>query len=330
MAATCRFNFPFRTRLGAWVMAACLAAPFGLEAAVTFSFNYQDPAGGGFNDTALGASRRSALEQAANTLGGYFQHTAVVTIDVSSFTFAGSGTLATAGSDLSFTGPGFYRTIVQEKIITGGANDPNGGAADGTAVFNFGHSWDYSDNVSANAYDFKSTVIHEMAHALGFLSYIDSSGRGAQNNTSGTPDAWTTFDGWLTDNAGASLINGTTFAFDTSKLGTLTGGSANGVFFSGPNAVAAYGGQRIPIYSPNPYENGSSGSHTDDNTFTGANELLMNAALGTGPGLRTLSGIELGMFKDLGYTVVVPEPGTISLLLAGLLGLACPRQRRDA
>ncbi|MBI3191587.1 MAG: PEP-CTERM sorting domain-containing protein, partial [Pedosphaera parvula] len=68
----------------------------------------------------------------------------------------------------------------------------------------------------------------------------------------------------------------------------------------------------------------------DDNTFTGANELLMNAAVATGPGLRTLSGIELAMFQDLGYTVVVPEPGTFTLLLVGLLGVAFRGRRRTA
>ena len=287
---------------------------------MTFNFNYQDGAGAGFHDPTLGAIRQAALQQAADALGGYFQHTATITINVTSFNLASHGTLATAGSDLSFGGSGYFRTIVQEKIITNGANDLNGAADDGTAVFNFGQLWGYSGTVSAAAYDFKSTAMHEMAHALGFLSQIDASGRGAQGNPSGNPDAWAVFDDWLTDNTGGGLINDTTFAFDTSKTGVLAGGSANGVFFSGPNARAAFGGQRVPIYSPNPYENGSSGSHTDDNTFGGAGAFLMNAAADTGPGIQTLSGIELGIFQDLGYTVV-PEPGALTLLLAGLASM---------
>lgn len=324
-----RFAMNWASPLSIGVLVLSLTGPSGLEAAVMFNFNYQDGVGMGFNDTTLGATRRATLQQAADALGGYFQQTATVTLDVNSFNLASYGTLAYAGSDLTASGPGFYRTILQEKIITNGANDPNGATADGTVTFNFGQPWDYSDAVSAVAYDFKSTAIHELAHALGFLSQIDSSGRGAQGSPTGTPDAWGIFDSWLTDHAGAALVNGATFAFDTSKLGVLTGGSANGVFFSGPNARAAFGGLPVPIYSPNPYEDGSSGTHTDDNTFTGAGTLLMNAATDTGPGLRTLSGIELGLFQDLGYAVV-PEPGTTVLLLAGLAALRCRfRPRRD-
>ena len=55
-------------------------------------------------------------------------------------------------------------------------------------------------------------------------------------------------------------------------------------------------------------------SHLDDQTFTD-NDLtaknakqLMNSATDPGPGVRTLSPIELGILKDLGYTVAAVAP----------------------
>lgn len=56
-----------------------------------------------------------------------------------------------------------------------------------------------------------------------------------------------------------------------------------------------------------------SGRHTDDLTFTGMNQLLMNAATVAGPGVRTLSPRELGILADLGYSVI-PEPSTCGLI----------------
>ena len=109
------------------------------------------------------------------------------------------------------------------------------------------------------------------------------------------------------------------FRYNTSLgLAPLTGDP--GLYFSGPNAMAAYGG-RVPLYSPNFWEQGSSGSHTDDGTFTGKDavlppRLLMNSKLPLGLGVRELGAVELGMLADLGYAVV-PEPG----VWAGLTGL---------
>ena len=84
----------------------------------------------------------------------------------------------------------------------------------------------------------------------------------------------------------------------------LTGGNG-GLYFNGENAVAAYGGL-VPLYTPSPWESGSSVSHLDGSAFTGSNRQLMNPSTGSGLGIRTLSPIELGMLEDMGYSVVSP------------------------
>ncbi len=48
---------------------------------------------------------------------------------------------------------------------------------------------------------------------------------------------------------------------------------------------------------------------------------MMNAATGTGLGIRTVSGIERSILLDLGFTInAVPEPGSAILLMAGMIG----------
>ncbi|MGI9125337.1 MAG: hypothetical protein ACR2JM_11390 [Mycobacterium sp.] len=97
-------------------------------------------------------------------------------------------------------------------------------------------------------------------------------------------------------------VIGNDFTWNPAYETNLTGGNG-GLFFGGANAVDAYGGV-VPLYTPNPWNPGSSMSHLDDDTFTGANDKLMNANTDKGPGIRVISPVELGILKDIGYTIV--------------------------
>lgn len=312
-------------------LAAALSAVVSAQAAVSFQFNYTD-VNTGFNDATYGVMRRAELESAATFLASHFLTNTPITLTYTVTSTYEPGTfLAQAGSGLISTSPGFYSTVVQNKILTG--NDSNGAADDGDISFNFAYGWGYGSTIAASDYDFYSTAIHEVLHSFGFLSMLDGSGQGAQEYSSGTPDGWSIYDSFLTTSNGTYLVDHTGFGYNTSVgLTPLT----SGVFFNGANAVAAYGGL-VPIFAPNPYESGSSSSHLDDATFTNTNPAalntlqLMNAKTETGLGVRTLSGIELGILRDLNYNVI-PEPGTWALLtVAGLLFVfARLRSRRTA
>jgi hypothetical protein len=96
------------------------------------------------------------------------------------------------------------------------------------------------------------------------------------------------------------------------------------VFFAGPNAVAGNGGLRVPLFSPNPWQDGSSVSHLDD-AFFNAVDLMMESATTPGPSARTLSAREIGVLRDIGYTMI-PEPGAGVFCLVALVSLI--RRRR--
>jgi len=259
------------------------------------------------------------LQASANALAAYIVVTKPVTLtfDVTAEKAPSSATLASTGSDLTSTSAGFYYTVVQNKILTG--VDSNGSAADGYVDVNLGIPWAYGSSVSSSQYDFTSTAMHEMMHALGFLSYVDAPG--SSWNSRGTN--WTTFDSFIMTNTKTKVI-GTNKKWNTAYNKNLTG-SSGGLYFGGTNAVAANGGLLVPLYTPSPWESGSSVTHLDDSTFTGAKTQLMNAMADTGRGIRVLSAIELGILKDIGYTVV-PVPATAGTLF--FIGFAFLRRRK--
>jgi hypothetical protein len=288
-----------------------------VHAAVSWSFDYTGSAE--FDTSAQGLARRASLEAAAASVGAWFNHTATVTIAVSSTNEAGSSTLASAGSNFpaGFT-PGFGSSgYVRNRILTGAGN-PAG--ADGTVNVNFTHNWDLDDSIAADAFDFKSTMIHELLHATGFSSDITQAGTDTFSTAPGTPGMFTLFDKFLTDAAGTPIIDQATFALNGALWTALSVGGgaegnpmAGGVYFSGPKAMAANGGMPVRIFSPNPWQDGSSGSHLDD-LFYEAN-LMMKAATLAGPGARTLTDFEKGMLQDLGYSMAgsTPPPGPTAL-----------------
>lgn len=257
------------------------------------------------------SAARSALESAATKLSSYIVVASPVTITyaVTGESSPFSSTLASAGSDFINDGSGFLQTVVQSKIQTG--YDANGSTADGTIEWNFGRSWAFGNSVTSGEYDFTSTAMHELLHTFGFLSNIDKPG-------SNTGRIWTLYDSHVADAAGNRAINPADYSWNTAFNPNLTGGNG-GLFFNGQNANAANYGYGVALYTPNPWQPGSSMSHINAGT-------LMNSNVSTGLGQRVLSPVEVAILADIGYTV--SGTGTPVLLFVVLVGIR-PRRRKD-
>ncbi|SCX90754.1 PEP-CTERM protein-sorting domain-containing protein [Nitrosospira sp. Nl5] len=318
------------------LLAACLS--FGsANAAVTFQFQYADPAGTGFLDPADGSSRQTALNTAASKFsdmfGSHFSNSGTVVLQATASDDANDDTLASAGSKLiNLGGAGFnLGEVVRTKLLTG--TDLNGNNVDGSLDVNFGNFWelDFNATPSNTEYDFYSALFHEFTHALGFTSTMGQSGEpifGTQDTGS-----WSTFDSFLTDKNGARIIDPANFALnqETWNAASIGGPSpAGGLFFDGANAVAANGGSPVGLYTPTTWEEGSSVSHLDDENPALAGRMML-AASEAGPYARDYDAVEVGMLADLGYTVAaIPEPETYAMLLAGLGMIGWVVRRRKA
>ncbi len=312
-----------------------LLAGVPAQASVLFNFNYID-VNVGFNDPTYGAARRNELNSVGSYLSGYLgAYTATITLDVNGG-ITNDNVLASAGQNynassgvLGFSNYG----DVQTKILFGDAADPAPGVADGEVNWNFeDFAWGLGSTVSSGEYDFFSTALHELLHALGFASDILQNGKDPYGHAPGTPGMWARFDEWVGDQYGY-LIDGSYRLDGAAWNAASVGGAGNsGLFFYGPDAMAANGGNPLYLYSPNPWEGGSSGSHLDDQVYGGT--YIMEATTGTGPGIRTISAQEVGMLRDIGYTMfgrqpaAVPLPATVWLLIAGLASMVVSRRSR--
>lgn len=293
---------PFRS-------ASSLSSLLVNQNAVTFLFNYTT------GSQYWTPEARSALQRAASNLIGQFIVTnpVVITYEITGQNSSSTNTLASADSPLIGAGVGFFPTVVQHKLLTG--IDSNGTAADGEIDWNFAYPWAFGDYVSDLQYDFTTVAMHEFMHSFGFMSYV-------QVSTTGTRRTWTIYDSLLRTTDGTRLI-GSDSRFNLALSATLTGANG-GVYFGGVGAVDAYGGTLVPLYAPDPWIEGSSISHLDGTRFTGVPRQLMYPQVPAGTGARTLSAIERGIMRDLGYTLA---PVDVTSVLA-CVGFVFLRRRR--
>lgn len=276
-------------------------------ARVTFNFVY------GAGSSYWTPEAKAALEKAADILSSTIVVTSpvVITYNVVGTRTSGSS-LANASTTFSSGADGFYGTVVQTKILTG--VDTNGSAADGTITWNFAQPWSFTDEVSRTQYDATATALHEILHTFGILTGVGSPSNMDKN--------WTIYDSFLVTANGTKLV-GTDYVYNTAYRTNLTGNNG-GVYFGGANAVAAYGGP-VPLYTPSTWIQGSSLSHLDPSN-EGASAQVMNPYVTTGLDARELSPVEIGILKDLGYSVSSGTP--ISAFVFGFGFLLFGRRRR--
>ncbi|WP_221032205.1 hypothetical protein [Actomonas aquatica] len=245
----------------------------------------------------------SSIEDAFSTVGTWFNHTATLDIYAEPAEFE-AGVLA-VGTCYFPPQDGFHNVRAAEHVFTG--VDPRVASFDGMLRINPNQPWDFDDDVGASRFDFKTTVMHEALHILGFASAIDL------DATPGSADSFPLFTSFITNGSDFVIHADGTYADMDLVSGEF--------YFEGPNAVNAYGG---------PVLLSADMGHLDETVF---GELLMTPMTGYGAGPRNLSALEVGILEDLGFSInaaaltPVPEPAHTALVLGlGCLGLVY-RQR---
>ena len=151
-------------------------------------------------------------------------------------------------------------------------------------------------NCPTNLYDLESIILHEIAHGLGFLS--DDSYDAFSKY--GSIDQPTPFDAYAQTPDGGRLVD------LASPSGALGAAFQNTLVWSGRNGVAANNGIKPLLYSPTPYEAGSSISHLDESTFQGGPNALMTPSWPGGAVFHAPDPLLLGMLADMRMK---PPPG---------------------
>jgi len=145
-------------------------------------------------------------------------------------------------------------------------------------------------NCPETKYDLETMILHEMAHGLGFLSNSDYDSLFGY----GSIQQPTPFDAYAQLGDGRRLMD-----LDSPSLALGTALSQP-LFWSGANAIKANNGIKPPLYTPFPYENGSSISHLDEATFANSKlDAVMSPNLKMGEVFHDPGPLLIAMIEDL-------------------------------
>lgn len=242
---------------------------------------------GGNVATTLGQARMLVFQHAAMLWGSKINSSQVIYVNVnfnSLYCTSSSGTLGWAGPNVfikNFTNmpkldvyyPEALANAIAGRRIAGSNPLANASTADIHAEFNSsldssssclqGVGFYYGlDNNPGNKVDLLNVVMHELAHGLGFLSFVDeSTGLGGDSRY---PDQLGVYDQFVYDETQAKFWTELTSAQRaTSSIndGRLVwnGANVNGALSMLSDGVSA--GNHVELYAPNPRESGSSVSH---------------------------------------------------------------------
>jgi hypothetical protein len=194
-------------------------------------------------------------------------------------------------------------TSLAEAIAGQNLNDD---AADIVMTINTNVMWHASLDavVPADRTDLFSVVMHEIGHGLGFDASTCMAGDSGCDATVMGQAAFTEngsevvpYTQLLETQSGVRLDSMT-----QPSIGLATALTSGQIFWGGPAATAAGGGQRPRLFAPPNWSPGSSISHLDNATYpAGDPDALMTPSIGTGENARELGAVTVAMTADLGW-----------------------------
>jgi hypothetical protein len=216
----------------------------------------------------------------------------------------GGSTAVSLDNDTLVDGPNWYNNNAFLDLTTANAKAlgfslTNPPLADASITFSSAFSWDFdqSDGVGPGLQDFVGVAIHEIGHALGFVSGVDTVDYAISRQIDLDPYA----------------IYSVLDLFRYSAAGTLNLAAGAEAYFSLDGGVTSLGGFSTGVEQGD----GRQASHWKDNLGLG----IMDPTANPAGQINTPSELDLLVFDVIGWDRIspVPEPGSVF----GLMGLLC-------
>lgn len=240
-----------------------------------------------------------------------------------------------------------YLNSSVSKAIGLGLSSP--GSLDGSVTFssNFGFDFNPTDGITANTFDFIGVAIHEIGHALGFVSGVDlidyysypnGPGRGALGYDFNDTSLFSALDMFRYSADPDGIAPGSGPAIDLTvdglKYFSIDGGAT--ALFGNSFSTGAYNGD------------GRQASHWKDTAGCQIGNGIMDPTFCFGQ-LGAITALDLAGFDAMGwnlkvdavknpnylatsasiYATFVPEPGTWAMMIAGLGLVGASLRRRQ-
>jgi hypothetical protein len=160
-------------------------------------------------------------------------------------------------------------------------------------------------NTPAGMIDLVTVMLHEIGHGIGFTGSM--SGRTADRLATWGFQAQSggrfpvVYDQFTLDGSFNRIINTSVYPNTSNTLYDAVTGQRGGVYFSGPEAEFAINGQRVPLYAPPTWAQGSSYSHFDQAFFSNTENALMRPAIDRALAIHSPGPAFCGLLDDIGW-----------------------------
>ena len=250
------------------------------------------------------------FQAAVDVWGANFKSSVPITIEATWKRVAANGVLGNARPGDYYSGfdgapdPSLWYPSALANALAGKDLDPNN--PEMVIQVNSTAGWNTRNDGAprVNEYDLQSVFLHEMGHGLGFLStdsYDNFFGYG-------TIEQPTPYDAY------AQLPDGRRLADLPSPSLELGKALTSPLVWSGAFGIVANGGVKPVLYTPARYEEGSSVSHLDEETYSKSDlNRFMTPNLGAGEIFREPGPLLLAMMEDMrrkppvGVAVGIPQ-----------------------
>lgn len=258
-------------------------------------------------DTAMPDSARIAFQYAVDIWQSILISKVPIRVTVSWRPLSQTGALAATGIAnylRNFPGAQKYQTwypiAIAEKILE---QEINGNQADMFVAVNPSITWYYGKDgkTPSTKYDFVSTMLHELAHGLGYSASFGIIGdQGSYGKIGGEGTGSPAIYDWYVENVDAKKL--TSFTNNSADLKKQF--TSSGLFFNSTLVNAANKGLRAPLYAPSTYAEGSSISHLDDATYNNTINALMTFAADRGESILDPGPVTKAMLGEMGWAMV--------------------------